>query len=292
VSNLFVFGMGYSAAAIGRFLQESGWRACGTVRSASKLRAIEKEGLPALLFDDKAGIERALGTATHLLVSIPPGETGDPALNAYATMLREAPALRWIGYLSTIGVYGDRKGAWIDEDTPAVPATGRGAARIEAEREWAAFSAGYGLPLDIFRLSGIYGPGRSPLDRVRDGNARRIAKPGQVFNRIHVEDIAQTVAAAILQERPGGGVRLFNITDDEPAPPQDVVLYAAELLGAPPPPEIPFDGADLSPMARSFYSDNKRVRNGKIKRELGVELRYPSYREGLQALARTYSGPL
>ena len=190
-----------------------------------------------------------------------------------------------MGYLSTIGVYGDLEGGWADEDTPAVPDTERGAARIEAEAAWTAFCRERGLPLDIFRLAGIYGPGRNPLDRIRRGEARRIVKPGQVFNRIHVDDIAQTVAAAIFQERQEPGTRLFNLADDEPAPPQDVILYAAELIGAPPPPEIPFESAALSPMARSFYAGNKRIRNDKIKRELGVALKYPTYREGLARLA-------
>ena len=214
----------------------------------------------------------------------PGRETGDPALAAYGHALASAPGLRWAGYLSTIGVYGDLQGAWADEETPAEPETERGVARLEAEAAWTAFCRERGLPLDIFRLAGIYGPGRNPLDRVRRGEARRIVKPGQVFNRIHVEDIARTVAAAIHQERREPETRLFNLADDEPAPPQDVILYAAELIGAPPPPEIPFEEAALPPMARSFYAGNKRLRNARIKRELGIALKYPTYREGLRAL--------
>ena len=258
----------------------------GTVRSAAKASELAKEGVSAILFDDCAAVQKALQAATHILVSTPPGEEGDPALAVYGQVLRGAPSLKWIGYLSTIGVYGDHNGEWVDEDTPAAAPRGRKSARVEAEKAWETFANERGLPLDIFRLAGIYGPGRSPIDRIRAGDARRIVKPGQVFNRIHVEDIAQTIIAAIRRERCGGGSRIYNVADDEPAPPQDVILYAAELIGAPPPPEVPFERADLSPMGRSFYEDNKRVHNTKIKRELGVVLRYPTYREGLQAIAR------
>ena len=285
MSNVFVFGLGYSAVETAAILLEGGWRVSGTVRSAAKAAEPEKGGASPILFDDRAAVEKALQTATHLLVSTPPGEEGDPALAAYEQALRGAP-LRWIGYLSTVGVYGDHHGEWIDEDTPTAAPRGRKSARVEAEKAWEALAHECGVPLDIFRLAGIYGPGRSPIDRIRAGDARCIVKPGQVFNRIHVEDIAQTVIAAIRRERRGGGSRIYNVADDEPAPPQDVLLYAAQLIGAPPPPEIPFDRAELSPMARSFYEDNKRVHNTKIKRELGVVLRYPTYREGLQALAR------
>ena len=342
MNHLFVFGLGFSASAIGAALRRDGWQVSGTVRSPAKFEALKAQGFAPLLFSDAGGVRQALESATHCLVSVPPrklalaslppgvaasasgcgklalansppgvapsasgwgklalassppgmapsasrcgSEAGDPALAAYGHALGAAPGLRWAGYLSTIGVYGDLQGAWADEETPAEPETGRGVARIEAEAAWTAFCGERGLPLDIFRLSGIYGPGRNPLDRVRRGEAHRIVKPGQGFNRIHVDDIAQTVAAAILQERREPGTRLFNLADDEPAPPQDVILYAAELIGAPPPPEIPFEEAALSPMARSFYAGNKRLRNAKIKRELGIALRYPTYREGLRAL--------
>ena len=286
MSNLFAFGLGYSAMEVAAILQASDWRIEGTVRSAAKASAAAKEGVSAVLFGDRAAVERALQAATHLLISTPPGEGGDPALASFGQALRAAPSLTWIGYLSTIGVYGDHRGEWVSEDTPTSSPGGRKSARVEAEKAWEALASELGLPLDIFRLAGIYGPGRSPLDRVRAGEAKRIVKPGQVFNRIHVEDIAQTVIAAIRRERRGGGARIYNVADDEPAPPQDVIAYAAELTGAPLPPEIPFEKAELSPMGRSFYEDNKRVHNTKIKRELGVVLRYPTYREGLQALAR------
>jgi nucleoside-diphosphate-sugar epimerase len=283
--NLFIFGLGYSASETGALLRKTGWQVRGTVRSPAKLEALKGQGYEPFLFSDRAGVEGALARASHCLVSVPPGEEGDPVLAAYSEALRARGPLRWIGYLSTIGVYGDLKGGWADEDTPAGSETGRGAARIEAETAWAELCHARELPLDIFRLAGIYGPGRAPFAKIRAGEARRIVKPGHVFNRIHVDDIAQTVAAAILQGREEPGPRIFNVADDEPAPPQDVILYAAQLIGAPPPPEVPFESAVLSAMARSFYAGNRRVRNAKIKRELGVVLRYPAYREGLRALA-------
>jgi nucleoside-diphosphate-sugar epimerase len=285
MNHLFAFGLGYSASAIGAVLLQSGWRITGTIRSASGRERLCAHGFAPLLFSDAPAVETALASATHVLVSVPPAEDGDPVLKAYSGVLREAPLLRWVGYLSTIGVYGDLDGAWADEETPAEPETGRGLARIRAEKAWEAFCQEPAMPLDIFRLAGIYGPGRTPFERIRNGEAQRIIKAGQVFNRIHAGDIAQAVVAAAAQERREAGLRLFNVADDEPAPPQDVFLYAATLIGAPPPPEIPFESAALSPMARSFYAGNKRIRNGKIKRELGVRLKYPTYREGLRALA-------
>jgi nucleoside-diphosphate-sugar epimerase len=285
MNHLFIFGFGYSAAAIAAALKQAGWRVTGTVLTPAKIDAVAVKGVVPRLFANKEAVLRSLESATHCLVSAPPGEGGDPVLAAYGEALGHAPKLRWLGYLSTVGVYGDLQGGWADEETPAQPEAGRNAARAEAEAAWTAFCAKYRLPLDIFRLAGIYGPGRNPLERVRRSEAHRIVKPGQVFNRIHVDDIAQTVAAAMLQESHEPSPRIFNVADDEPAPPQDVILYAAELAGVTPPPEIPFESASLSPMARSFYAGNKRIRNGKIKRELGISLKYPSYREGLSALA-------
>jgi len=283
--NLFIFGLGYSASAAGALLQKMGWQVRGTVRSQAKFDALRGQGFTPILFSDRSSVEEALAHATHCLISVPPAEAGDPVLAAYSEAFRSSGPLSWAGYLSTIGVYGDLKGGWADEDTPAGPETGRGDARVEAETAWAKLCCARGLALDIFRLAGIYGPGRTPFAKIRAGEARRIVKPGQVFNRIHVDDIAQTVAAAIFQGRQEPGARVFNVADDEPAAPQDVILYAARLIGAPPPPEVPFESAALSPMARSFYAGNRRVRNAKIKRELGVVLRYPTYREGLRALA-------
>jgi nucleoside-diphosphate-sugar epimerase len=280
MSHLFTFGLGYSASAVGALMLLKGWRVTGTVRSAPS----REHGFTRLLFSDVPAVGAAIASATHVLVSVPPASDGDPVLKTYSGVLRDAPLLRWTGYLSTIGVYGGLDGAWADEETPAEPETSRGHARIIAEKAWEALCRERSAPLDIFRLAGIYGPGRTPFERIRSGEAQRIVKAGQVFNRIHVDDIAHTVAAAMDQAPSEPGLRLFNVADDEPAPPQDVILYAAALIGAPPPPEIPFESAALSPMARSFYAGNKRIRNGKIKRELGVKLKYPTYREGLRAL--------
>lgn len=288
MNRLFVFGLGYSASAIGALLASKGWTIAGTVRSRAD-RGNTRSSFSAVLFDDSGGVEAELNRATHLLVSVPPNETGDPAWQHYAGMIQQAEGLRWLGYLSTIGVYGDQGGAWVDESTAISPDVSRGHARADAENIWARFSELSGIPLDIFRLAGIYGPGRNPLERVRDRQARRILKPGQVFNRIHIEDIAQTVVAAIEQEPKERAIRIFNVTDDEPAPPQDVLSYAARLLGVAEPPAIPFEAAALSPMARSFYEGNRRVRNAKIKEELGVRLKYPTYREGFAALAKNVS---
>ena len=284
MNHLFIFGLGYAATAIAATLKQRGWRVTGTVLTPQKVDALAVRGIVPRLFANAEGVQRSLESATHCLVSAPPGEAGDPVLAAYAQALRSAPRLGWLGYLSTVGVYGDLDGGWADEDTPANPDGGRNALRLEAERAWTGFARECSLPLDIFRLAGIYGPGRNPLERVRAGEAHRIVKPGQVFNRIHVDDIAQIVAAAALQSHAGPSVRIFNAADDEPAPPQDVIACAAELLGLPAPPEIPFESASLSPMARSFYAGNKRIRNGRIKRELGISLIYPTYREGLRAL--------
>jgi nucleoside-diphosphate-sugar epimerase len=216
------------------------------------------------------------------LTLVSPDEAGDPVLLAGAGAIAEAaPRIAWAGYLSTTGVYGDHAGAWVDETTPLTAGTRRGEMRVAAEAAWEALAARSGLPLHIFRLAGIYGPGRGPFEKVRDGTARRIVKPGQVFSRTHVEDIAQVLHASILRPNPGAA---YNVCDDDPAPPEDVLAHAAELLGLPPPPEVPYDEAEMSPMARSFYAESKRVRNDRIKDELGVVLRYPTYREGLAAL--------
>lgn len=222
----------------------------------------------------------ALHDATHLLISAGPTADGDPVLNALADDIARAPNLEWVGYLSTTGVYGDHQGGWVDENTPLHPATKRGQWRVDAEAAWAAIP---GLPLHIFRLAGIYGPGRGPFAKLRNGTARRVVKKDQVFSRIHVDDIAQVLLASIAQPNPGA---IYNLCDDNPAPPQDVMAYAAELLGLPVPPEIAFEDADMSPMARSFYSESKRVRNNRIKDELGVTLDYTSYKDVLQAMLK------
>ncbi len=225
------------------------------------------------------GFEAAFEAVTHILISAGPGEDGDPTLAKFRREISQiAPRLEWAGYLSTTGVYGDHQGGWVNEDTPLTASTKRGQLRIDAENDWTSIRS---LPLHIFRLAGIYGPGRGPFEKVRNGTARRIIKENQVFSRIHVEDIAQILEASIKSPNPGSA---YNVCDNEAAPPEDVIGYAAELLGLPVPPEIAFEDAELSPMARSFYAESKRVDNSRIKEELGVELRYPDYRVGLKAL--------
>ncbi|WP_193143099.1 MULTISPECIES: SDR family oxidoreductase [unclassified Meridianimarinicoccus] len=279
--HLFSFGHGYSARALSRLLLPKGWHITGTTRDAAKAEALRAKGIAPLVLpgDDPLPV---LGTATHLLVSAGPSAAGDPALAALRPALDAvAPALKWMGYLSTTGVYGDHAGGWVDEDTPLTPATRRGQLRVEAEAAWQAFAAETGLPLHIFRLAGIYGPGRGPFAKVRAGTARQIIKPGQVFSRIHVDDIAQVLAASIARPNPGA---IYNLCDDDPAPPQDVLAHAAHLLNLPEPPREDWDSAEMTPMARSFYAESKRVRNDRIKDELGVTLKYPDYRAGLAAL--------
>lgn len=270
MSVLLSFGHGFSAQGLAPLL--TGWRVIGTSRTAGK-RA--QEGVQSVQFpgDD---MRPFLDEATHLLISAGPDADGDPILRA----LRDEIAKRefqWVGYLSTTGVYGDHDGGWVDETTPLAPSTRRGQWRVQAEAAWQEMD----LPLHIFRLAGIYGPGRGPFSKVRAGTARRIIKDGQVFSRIHVDDIAQVLAASIAQPNPGA---VYNLCDDDPAPPQDVIGYAAELLGLPLPEAVDFETAEMTPMARSFYAESKRVRNDRIKDELGVELKYPNYKIGLDAL--------
>jgi Nucleoside-diphosphate-sugar epimerases len=275
---LLSIGHGYSARALSALLLARGWRVIGTTRSPEKAEALRAEGVEPLIW---AGGPLPLDEASHLLTSVAPGAEGDPVLAAQHEEIAAAQHLEWVGYLSTVGVYGDHAGGWVDEATPLTPSTRRGQARVEAEAAWGALAAAHELPLHIFRLAGIYGPGRGPFEKVRQGTARRIVKEGQVFSRIHVEDIAQVLLASIEHPDPGA---VYNVCDDDPAPPQDVIGFAAELLGLPLPPEVAFEQADLSPMARSFYAESKRVRNDKIKRDLGVTLHYPDYRSGLRAM--------
>ncbi|WP_088346119.1 MULTISPECIES: SDR family oxidoreductase [Rhodomicrobium] len=286
MNTLLAIGLGYSATAIAADLKAEGWRIIGTARGADGVRAIEALGYEAIAFDGEApspALAGALRQATHLLLSAPPGADGDPVLRHHANDLAAASNLAWIGYLSTIGVYGDHGGAWVDETTVPKPISDRSRWRLGAEIAWAASASSLGVPLQVYRLAGIYGPGQNALERLLAGHERRIEKPGLIFNRTHRTDIAATVEAGI---RAGGNaVGVFNVTDDEPAPPQDVVAYAADLLGVAPPPLVPFAQAELSPMARSFYAESKRARNDRIKRDLGVTLAYPTYREGLRALA-------
>lgn len=282
---LVIIGLGYSAGFFARAALAAGWEVTGTVRSAEKAGRLSAEGIHTLVFAGFAvstALKKALSEADAVLVSAPPGEDGDPALAALADPLAAAPDLGWIGYLSTIGVYGDHGGAWIDEDTPFQARSPRSRLRLATEQAWFDFGARTGKPVQVFRLSGIYGPGRNPIVKLRQGKANRLVKPGQVFNRIHVDDIAGALMASIARPRAG---MVYNLTDDEPAPPQEVVTFAAGLIGIEPPPETAFDPATLSPMAASFYSENKRVSNARLKRELGYDFRYPEYRQALRDLA-------
>ncbi|WP_255599510.1 SDR family oxidoreductase [Afifella sp. IM 167] len=280
--SLFCFGLGFSARnTIDALQPESVW---GTTRSAERLRELADLGAMPLIFDGVPGaphngaVEDALAEASHVLVSIAPGEDGDPVLNVFRQALAEAEPMA-ISYLSTVGVYGDHGGGWVDETTKCNPVSKRSRQRRTAEERWLEFGEEAGIPVSVIRLSGIYGPGRGPFEKLRSGKSRRIIKEGQVFNRIHGADIGTIAAAALTQQAVG----IFNGTDDEPAPPQDVIAYAASLLGMEPPPEVRFEEAEMSPMALSFWGENKRVKNDKIKEELGVRLAYPTYREGLAA---------
>ena len=277
---LLIFGCGYSAQAFVRRLGR-GWQVTGTTRDPDKIVRLKDQGIDAQLWPG-GDLRPALDDATHLLLSIAPDTDGDPVVAAYGdTVAKAAPHLRWVGYLSTTGVYGDHDGGWIDEMTPLEPTTRRGKVRLMAERQWQAIAGASGLPLHIFRLAGIYGPGRGPFEKVRNGTARRIIKENQYFSRIHVDDIASVLAASVARPDPGA---IYNVADDDPSPPEDVLSEAARLLGLPEPPEVRFEEAEMTPMARSFYAESKRVRNDRIKRDLGVTLRYPDYRTGLRAL--------
>ena len=273
---LLSFGHGYSARALTPLLSND-WRVIGTTRSEDKAATLLAQGTEPRIWPG-ADLIPALNAATHLLISAGPSDAGDPVLNELTEEIAaRKDQFEWVGYLSTTGVYGDHAGGWVDEDTPLSPSTKRGQLRVDAEAAWQALD----LPLHIFRLAGIYGPGRGPFAKVRNGTARRIIKQGQVFSRIHVADIAQTLAASIANPNPGA---IYNLCDDDPAPPEDVIAHAADLLGLPIPPAQDFETAEMTPMARSFYAESKKVRNDRIKTELGVKLIYPDYRVGLAAL--------
>ena len=287
---LFVFGYGFSAQVLGESLLAQGWRVAGTTRAPGKMAGLEAAGVEACLFDRDAPLAEAaasLDGTTHVLISLPPDAAGDAALDQHAKDLAALPGLQWLGYLSTTGVYGDRAGGWVDEDSALEPTGERGQRRVDAETAWRAWGEASGTPVQIFRLAGIYGPGRNALQSLRAGKAKRIDKPGQIFSRIHVADIAQILEAAM--KRPPHS-EVFNLCDDDPAPPAEVIAEAARLLGEAPPPLIPFEEAELSSMARSFYRDSKRVSNQRLKDRLGVTLRYPSYKDGLRALLESGEG--
>ncbi|WP_028726021.1 SDR family oxidoreductase [Paracoccus zeaxanthinifaciens] len=280
---MLVFGHGYSAGYLTPLLTARGWNVTGTTREHPE-RVAAAGARPLVWPGDEDGVRQAIARADAILVSAGPGPDGDPVLARFRVDLAQARP-RWLGYLSTTGVYGDRQGGWVDEDSVLDGSGPRGQARIRAEADWQDLSRENGLPLHIFRLAGIYGPGRGPFAKLRRGSAKRTVKPGQVFSRIHVEDIAQVLLASIDAPDPIG---IYNLCDDQPAPPQDVIAHAAMLLGMDPPPEIPFEEAarDMSPMARSFYADSKRVSNARIKERLGVALKYPGYDSGLRAILR------
>lgn len=279
MNHLLCFGFGFSAKTFVAQLDKRRWKISATNRGPEGIAEIDAQGFRGLPFDRKLQIAPDV---THLLISAPPDEHGDPVLRLFREQLqRLSRQLQWVGYLSTTGVYGYRGGEWVDEGSPLEPNTARGHRRLEAEQNWLKLHKDSGLPVHLFRLAGIYGPGRNQLLTVLNGSAKRIIKPGQIFSRIHVEDIAGVLAASMAKPNPG---RAYNVCDDEPCPPQEVVEYAANLLGLPLPPEIPFEKAELSAMAKSFYADSKRVSNQRIKNELGYKLLYPNYREGLLAL--------
>jgi dTDP-4-dehydrorhamnose reductase len=281
------FGMGYSSLATAKAMHElvdATLPIAGTTRTEEGVERLAESPYRMHVFDGVApgatlGVD--LRAATHVVLSIPPGDAGDPALRLHAADLDAATNLQWLGYFSTVGVYGDFGGEWIDESAPARPINRRSQQRVEAEAAWRDYAARRGIPLLVLRLAGIYGPGRSAFDKLREGTARRIVKPGQVFNRIHVDDIGRVTALAAREKLAG----TFNLSDDTPAPPQDLIEYAAVKIGVPVPPDVAFEAADMTPMARSFYSDNKRVSSTAIKRALGIELLYPDYRAGLEAIA-------
>ena len=276
MKHLLCFGFGFSAEALAHKLDPIEWSVTGTSRSLEGVAAINAQGFKGVLFSELQTIPESV---TYIVISAPPSDDGDPVLLRFKDeLMKRAKSFEWVAYLSTTGVYGDRAGEWVDEDSALQPNTDRGQRRVDAEAAWQQI---VDLPLHIFRLAGIYGPGRNAFESLKSGKAQRVIKQGQIFSRIHVEDIAGVLLASINNPNPG---RVYNLADDEPCPPQDVIAYAAELLGLPIPPDIPFEDAKLSAMAKSFYADSKRVSNARIKSELGYELKYPNYRVGLKAL--------
>lgn len=292
MKTLLLIGAGYSARAAATLARADGWRVVGTARSAASVDALGQHGIEGLSFDGETPsieLRDAIAAADALVVSVAPdpqSDADDPVLAVLGDDLVRAPRLKHVAYLSTIGVYGDTGGAWVDETAEPQPGSERSKARLRAEQAWQAAVAAAGFRVHILRLAGIYGPGRSPVDRVLSGNARAIIKLGQVFNRIHQADIAAAIMAGL---NGLGAEEVYNVTDDEPAPPQDVLFYAADRLGVARPPSLDFETADLTSMARSFYSETKRVRNTRLKTDLSVQLAFPTYREGIDGLVATAS---
>lgn len=286
MNTLFCFGFGYVAAYLTHALQTQNpnWRVKGTTQSSTKKEHLKSLGIEAFKFHQFKPIidpVYCLGDVTHLLISIPPGDLGDLVLGHHEKdILNEMPNLKWVGYLSSTSVYGDKKGAWVDETAEKEPTSKRGSRRAKAEEQWLMLKRKNDLPVHVFRLSGIYGPGRSAIESIRAGTARRIDKPGHAFSRIHVDDIIQTLMTSMQNSQPGA---IYNLSDDEPSPSHEVIAYACQLLGKEIPPLIPFEEANVVPMVNSFYKDNKRIINDKIKEELGVKLSYPNFKLGLQA---------
>ena len=279
---LFVYGLGYVGEAFAGALRARGWSVAATARGADRVAALRARGVEAVEAGDTAALTAALADVTAVLVTAPPTGDGCPGLRDLIPALAAANAFPdWIGYLSTTGVYGDFEGRWVFESSPLRAQSVEGARRVGAERDWGQVGSGMGLTVAIFRLPGIYGPGRSALDRLRAGEGRRIVKPGQVFSRIHLDDIVSGLLASLDHPRAGG---IYNLCDDEPAPPQDVMEHAARLLGVAVPPDLPFNEMGMSPATRRFYAENKRVSNARAKAELGWRPKYPTYREGLAAI--------
>lgn len=281
-AHLFCFGYGYTCDYLGYELIPAGWKISGTTRSIEKRDELRARGIHAHVFEQETPLVdpiTVLNGVTHLLISTPPDDEGDTVFQAHGLDLLKIPSLQWVGYLSTTGVYGDRGGEWVDENSEIRPTSKRGSRRAEAEAQWLSLLRQYNLPVHVFRLAGIYGPGRSALDSVRAGVARRINKPGHVFGRIHVEDIVQVLMASMDKPAPGN---IYNVCDSNPAPSHEIIEYACQLLGRPVPPMVNFEDANLAPITRSFYMDNRRVRNTKIKEELGVTLKYDDFRAGIR----------
>jgi len=291
---LFCFGFGYTCDYLERLLHPNGvesteekWEVWGTTSSVEKGERFAERDIHMILQDQEqvmSDIDALLQGTTHLLISVPPKNLGCPIFRSYFRDIARLDSLEWIGYLSTTGVYGNQNGGWVDEKSEVRPSTIRGSRRAKAEEQWLSLVRRYDAPTHLFRLSGIYGEGRSALDSIQAGIARRIYKEGHVFNRIHVEDIAQTLVASMKNPQKGGAI--YNVSDDEPAASHEIISEAAEILDVEEPPLVDIEYANLAPMTASFYSDNKRIRNNKIKEELGIELKYPTYREGLRGCVK------